>query len=198
LNQKAALRTQIRAARRALPPDQQRRAADSLVRHVSRLPCFVNSQRIALYYPDNGEIDPTGLLQLAWSMKKSCYLPVLHHVNGNRLRFALVRPGTRLVKNRYGIPEPEHGPRQWLMARQLDLILLPLVAFDAQANRLGMGGGYYDLTLSFLRHRSLWKRPRLLGAAHELQKVDRLTTEPWDVPLDGVVTDKALYRSPGP
>ena len=76
----------------------------------------------------------------------------------------------------------------------LDLILLPLVGFDLKGNRLGMGGGYYDRTLSYLRHRRFWIKPRLVGVAHECQKVDSLIARPWDIPLDAVVTETAFYR----
>ena len=94
--------------------------------------------------------------------------------------------------NRYGIPEPmDTQPRS---ARQLDLLLIPLVGFDSAGHRLGMGGGYYDATLAFLRHRRHWRKPRLLGVAYECQKVEALPHDPWDMPLDAVLTERRLYR----
>ena len=68
-----------------------------------------------------------------------------------------------------------------------------LVGFDARCNRLGMGGGYYDRTLAYLRHRVHWRRPLLVGVAHECQRVERLEANPWDVPLDLVVTERRIY-----
>jgi 5-formyltetrahydrofolate cyclo-ligase len=80
---------------------------------------------------------------------------------------------------------------------RLDLLLVPLVGFDADCNRLGMGGGFYDRTLAYLTRRTHWRRPRLVGIAHECQRVERLETGPWDVPLDAVATERRLYWRPG-
>jgi 5-formyltetrahydrofolate cyclo-ligase len=68
------------------------------------------------------------------------------------------------------------------------------VAFDDHGVRLGVGRGYYDRTFKFLRHRSLWRRPKLLGVAYELQHVGLLTPSSWDVPLWGVVTNARVRR----
>lgn len=76
----------------------------------------------------------------------------------------------------------------------LDLIILPLVAFDLSGNRLGMGGGFYDRTLSFKHQRCHWKGPKLIGIAHELQRVDLLPVNDWDIPLDAVITEQKLYQ----
>ena len=72
----------------------------------------------------------------------------------------------------------------------LDLVLMPLVAFDKAGNRLGMGKGYYDRSLKILNHRKAWRRPRLTGIAYEFQRVDKIDNEPWDIPLQFALTDK--------
>jgi len=74
----------------------------------------------------------------------------------------------------------------------LDIALVPLVAFDDYGRRLGMGGGYYDRTFAYLRHREHWRRPKLIGVAFEFQRVAELPAQPWDVPLDGIITEKGL------
>ena len=53
-----------------------------------------------------------------------------------------------------------------------------------------MGGGFYDATLAYLKQRKVWRKPKLIGIAHEIQKVKKLQTNLWDVPLDAVVTEK--------
>ena len=89
----------------------------------------------------------------------------------------------RYAENQYGIPEPVGTPA--CAAWQLDLILVPLVAFDDRGNRLGMGGGYYDRLLSGSEH---WpRRPRLLGVAHACQRAEALPVEAWDMPLNDVI-----------
>ena len=121
-------------------------------------------------------------------------MPILTYMIGERLWFAPVTPDSRFVLNRFGIPEPLAPSRSLIDARQLDLILMPLVGFDQQGNRLGMGGGFYDRTLAFMHHRKAWHRPKLVGLAHALQQVDSLEPSSWDVPLDGVATDKQLFN----
>ena len=84
-------------------------------------------------------------------------------------------------------------PRERRYGRELDLILAPLVGFDTHGNRLGMGGGYYDRTFAYLKHRLHWQKPRLIGLAYELQRVADLANHAWDVPLQSVVTEQHIY-----
>lgn len=190
------LRRNLRARRVRLTPEEQRAAAAGLARRVSATHAFQTSRRIACYFPNDGEIDPTPLMQTIWSRRKVCYLPVLSRLSHDRLWFAPVWPDTAFAPNKFGIPEPLAPARSFVRAAQLDLILAPLVGFDVQGNRLGMGGGYYDRSLAFLRGRRRWRKPRLLGVAHECQRVDKLVANPWDIPLDGVITDRGAYFAP--
>lgn len=187
----------LRARRLALSPEAQRLASRRLAAMLAGLPLFRTCRRIACYMPADGEIDPTPVMERIWRMRKTCYLPVLSRLSHDRLWFAPVTPGTELAANRYGILEPAVPARDLVRAQELDLILLPLVGFDARGNRLGMGGGFYDKSLEFLRHRRLWKKPHVLGLAHDFQKVAALVADPWDVPLQGVVTDVAVYTAEG-
>jgi 5-formyltetrahydrofolate cyclo-ligase len=95
--------------------------------------------------------------------------------------------------NRFGIPEPTSKGRHIRPARHLDVLLVPLVGFDSTGNRIGMGGGYYDRTLAFLNRRRQWRRPRLIGIAHECQRVAAIEPRAWDVPLQAVATERRLY-----
>ena len=97
-----------------------------------------------------------------------------------------------LKANRYGIPEPNCHANEWIEPHQLDLVLMPLVGFDSEGNRLGMGGGYYDRSFAFLTQPGSIQKPHLLGIAHELQRVDTLPHEAWDVPMNAVVTEQGL------
>jgi len=186
-----ALRNEMRALRQGLGVAEQREAAKRLAEILAHSALFRRSRHIAFYLANDGELDPTILLQKAWNMGKVCYLPVI--TPGQSLLFAPYAKGDPLALNRFGIPEPSHPEVKVFSARVLDLVLTPLVAFDDRGNRLGMGGGFYDRTLSFLRHRRAWRKPRLLGIAHDLQRTTALPAEAWDVPLDGVATDRQLY-----
>ena len=190
--QRNTLRKELRQQRRALTAQQQQAAATALDRVLGRQPLFLRSQHIAIYLPNDGEMDLSPLLQRALAMGKKCYLPVLSPLYHNRLWFAPYHSDSRLSLNRFGIPEPDCNHRQMRPVWALDLILTPLVAFDTQGNRLGMGGGFYDRTLAYLNRRQHWRKPRLLGTAHAFQQVAQLPCESWDIPLQGVVTEKEL------
>ncbi|MFB3087409.1 MAG: 5-formyltetrahydrofolate cyclo-ligase, partial [Acidiferrobacterales bacterium] len=110
--------------------------------------------------------------------------------------FAPAAPGTVLVANHFGILEPAAGRRDLVRAQKLDLILLPLVGFDPRGNRLGVGAGFYDRTLAILRHRKHWRKPHLIGLAHDLQRIDQLDSDPWDIALQAIVTDEQVYAMP--
>lgn len=188
----AGLRRHMRSQRRALSTHEQRLASAMTLGLILRHPFFLRARHIALFLPNDGEIDISELLPIAWDMNKHCYLPVLASP-GQRLTFAPMKKDSRLALNRYGIPEPVVPHHRLRQPQQLDLVLAPLVAFDLQGNRLGMGGGYYDRSFAFLRHRRHWRHPHLVGVAHDFQRVDRLPQQPWDVPLEGIFTDQRFY-----
>lgn len=179
--------------RRMLSVAEQRRAGQDLARRVVATRLFRISRRIACYIPNDGEIDPSMIVERIWHMRKHAYLPVLSPRAADRLWFAEAFPGGELRPNRFGILEPVTTRAELVRADQLDLILLPLVAFDVHGNRLGMGGGFYDKSLEFLRRRRHWKKPHLVGIAHDFQKQARLPINDWDVPLDGIVTELCAY-----
>ncbi|WP_089725899.1 5-formyltetrahydrofolate cyclo-ligase [Candidatus Thiosymbion oneisti] len=187
------LRCRLRAARVALGPAEQRCHARALARSLGRQLAFLRTCRVGVYWSSDGEIDPCPLLQQAHTRRKRCFLPVLRPHPHRRLWFLEYRPGDPLANNRFGIPEPRLRNRRVRLPWALDLLLVPLVGFDARCNRLGMGGGYYDRTLAYLRRRRHWRRPRLIGIAHECQRVEALTPNPWDVPLDMIVTEACIY-----
>lgn len=194
MTERTKIRRLMRARRRQLDAAERRHAALRTVSLLNNSALLRNSRRIACYFPCNGEMDLTPLMQRIGAMGKHCYLPVLDELGSGRLWFAHYRAGDPLWLNRFGIPEPRR-PRQWLVKPwQLDLVLAPLVAFDTQGNRLGMGGGHYDRTLAFLQRRHHWHRPRFYGVAYEFQKVDRLEHRPWDIPLHGIITERHIYR----
>lgn len=113
-------------------------------------------------------------------------LPVL--CADEQLRFAPWRAGAPLVTGRFGIPEPDVPLSRLMEAAALDLVVVPLVGFDARCHRLGMGGGWYDRSFAFrIKHSA---PPWLVGAAFSTQRIDRLPAQPWDVRLDAVCTER--------
>ena len=191
------LRRMLRKARRALTPSEQRQAALGLYRQLAQHPLFRRAKHISLYLPTDGEIDPRLLLRAAQRRGKATYLPVLSAWPRTKMVFQRVRPGEKLEPNRFGILEPRVNVGRQRKVWALDLVLLPLVGFDDAGGRLGMGGGFYDRSLAYLARRSSWRKPTLLGLAHECQKVERLAQASWDVPLNGTVTDRRWYVAEG-
>jgi len=187
------LRRLLRKARRALTPGQQRQAAKGLFRQLTQDPHFRRAKHLSLYLPTDGEIDPRLLLREAQRRGKATYLPVLSAWPRTKMVFQRIRPGEKLTPNRFRILEPRANLARQRKVWALDLVLLPLVGFDDVGGRLGMGGGFYDRSLAYLARRQNWRKPTLLGLAHECQKVERLAQASWDVPLQGTVTDKAWY-----
>ncbi len=191
--EKIELRRSLRARRNTLPPEDRCLAAKRLASNLAGTRLFLTGRRIACYLPNDGEIDTGRVIEHIRRLRKILYLPVLSRLSHDRLWFAATKPKTKLALNRFGIPEPVVKSCDLIRAQELDLILMPLVGFDDQGHRLGMGGGFYDHSLEFLRHRNRWRKPHLLGIAYDFQRVNGLAADPWDVPLQGVVTDQTVY-----
>ncbi len=186
------LRRQLRQRRRALSPNAQRRAGQTLTRQLRNHPWLAKAKKVALYWPADGELDPRPLAKMLWRMGVNCYLPVLHPWLKRKLWFTPFTAQTRFRRNRFGIPEPLAHQSAPLSAQHLDLVLTPLVGFDRTGGRLGMGGGFYDATFAFKRRTPGHRKPKLIGLAHSCQEVERLPLEAWDIPLDAVVTEREV------
>lgn len=148
--------------------------------------------RIGFYLPFEGEMDLLPLLNRALELGKSCYLPVVPRRFEKKLNFTRLTERRSWYRNRFGIHE--HWSPRPARARQLDLLLMPLVGFDEAGYRLGMGGGFYDTSLAYLRRRKAWSKPHLIGIGYECQKVPEVPRDPWDMPLDAALTERCLYR----
>lgn len=185
------IRAEMRRRRRGLSESERAALSIKLARRLVYSALLRRSTRVACYLPNDGEVDLTPLIHTLWSMKRTSYLPVLHN---QQLWFLPFAADTPLASNRFGIPEPDVSSRRRCAPAALDLVLMPLVAFDDKGNRLGMGGGYYDQTFAYLRRRRRWRKPVLLGVAYELQRSDLLPACEWDVPLDGVATERGVTQ----
>jgi 5-formyltetrahydrofolate cyclo-ligase len=187
------LRKHLRRKRRSLSFEQQQQASEQLALNLLKHPDLRRARHIGIYLANDGEIDPHLYIDLARRKGIHFYLPILHPVYPGKLVFSPYFDGIRLSANRFGIPEPPFPRSRRRPAWALDAVLFPLVGFDENGGRLGMGGGFYDRTFAFSRIRP-GMAPKLIGLAHDFQKVRELPIEPWDVPLHGVVTDKGRYR----
>lgn len=177
------MRREVRAARRAIPESVRRAADKAILARIRSLAVWRSARQVALFLPFDGEPDLTPLLRSGG--RRSYYVPV---ITRKAMTFAALGPDIRLVKNFYGILEPE--PKLLIDPRSLDLVLTPLVAFDRRGTRVGVGAGYYDRCFRFLRHRETWRKPKLVGCAYQLQQRDSIRRNPWDIPLWAAVTEQ--------
>lgn len=184
------LRQRNRKLRAELDENQLARAAEKLCHRIMTLDEYQRASRIAAYFAVNGEIGLAPLIEQALAAGKQVFLP---NLDQQALRFSPYFHDQKMRINKFRLPEPDVGDDEMLAPAELDLVLVPLVVFDAERNRIGMGGGFYDRSFEF-RKRAQTTSPALVGVAHEFQKVDKLVPEAWDVRLDMVVTDAALYR----
>jgi 5-formyltetrahydrofolate cyclo-ligase len=195
-NKRTEIRVNIRKARNALSKSQQKSAATSLKMNLSQL---LNQQKpakklnIGIYFSNDGELDTSLLIKDLWDKKHALHLPVIHPFSTTSLLFQRYEKNSPMRANRYGIFEPTLNCAQICPLAELDILLIPLVAFDESGNRLGMGGGYYDRTLARL-HDEHWQSPQLIGLAHDCQKVNQLPVESWDVPLKTIITPSKTYH----
>jgi len=193
MTDRTALRRRLRDARRSTPPAVRIAAAEGLATRLLALSALPARGYVAGYWASDGEIG-LHVFQLRLPSDLVYCLPVLHD---DQLRFAPWRAGDPLVTNRYGIPEPDVEPSSALDARAMALVVTPLVGFDAQGHRLGMGGGWYDRSFAFRQTDAA--PPLLVGAAFASQQVDTLEAASWDVPLDAICTEsRTLFPSPRP
>ncbi|NJD32544.1 MAG: 5-formyltetrahydrofolate cyclo-ligase [Gammaproteobacteria bacterium] len=190
-----AARRRLRALRLALPADERRCAEQAITDALRRIRVFRRGRRVAVYLAMRGEVDLTGIIAAARRAGCELCVPRITSLRRGTMVFVPFHPDAGLRRNAYGIAEPVAVARQRLKPQSLDVVLLPVVGFDRDGNRLGMGAGYYDRALRQRRDAARrWKRPRLVGLAYSCQEVEHIRRSPWDVPLDLVVTEREIIQ----
>ena len=187
--------------RRLLTDSARRNLGQAASLHLPKLQQRLpKNARIGLYYDGFGELPTQPLLDWCQRLGYLPYLPVVGSLGrtnegfeDKRLRFVpvyhskLLNIPTRI--HHLGMKQNHH--RRLLWARELDGIICPLVAADLYGNRMGMGGGFYDTTLG-KGYRSGAKKPLKIGWCYDFQVVEQLQRQPWDVPLDGLITPSGI------
>jgi 5-formyltetrahydrofolate cyclo-ligase len=184
------MRQANRKRRGALDAKQLQAAAEALAQRIIELDVYARSTKLAVYFAVNGEISLDVVIDHALAAGKRVFLP---NLDRESLRFSPYFREQKMRINTFRLPEPDVGDEQMLQPDQLDLVLAPLVVFDEDRNRIGMGGGFYDRSFA-MRKDATVLQPVLIGVAHELQKVEQIIPEEWDVRLDMVITDEKVYR----
>lgn len=186
---KQAVRLTCQQIRKNLSPEYQKTVSNQICMQIRKLDQYRYAKKIALYKAANGEIDLSSLWRSAPTQGKYCYFPALN--DDKTLSFLPATPASSFQKNRYGIDEPLVDRELAASPEKLDLIFVPLVAVDPKGTRLGMGAGYYDRSFSGRR------LPLLVGVAYEFQRLSFIEAYPWDISLNVVITEQAVYWSEG-
>lgn len=161
--------------------------------HLTRWEFLQHTKTVGCYLSFQAEMPTQAIIKSLWQKNKNVLLPLLHNNGSPTLHFHPYSPGTKLTNNRFGIPEPHYNPQHETPAQSLDLVLMPLLGFDRCGSRMGMGGGFYDRTFEFILHDTVnKKRPFMLGLAMDVQELSELERQPWDVPLDGILTESGI------
>lgn len=185
---KSDLRKKFREICSNIPSAYREKAAQAAAKRLVNLPLFKQSERIACYLATKKEFDTSPLIEAIWQAKKHCYLPiVVAEENEKTLRFERYEYGDALHANRYSILEPINTTRR-IAAENLDMVIVPLIAFDCYGHRLGTGGGYYDRAFAFL-HAQAKQTPQMIGLGYTVQQIASLPFDPWDIVLNGVLTE---------
>tara|TARA_S200000501_G_C20472419_1_gene590061 strand:+ start:13 stop:546 length:534 start_codon:yes stop_codon:yes gene_type:complete len=140
----------------------------------------VTGKMIGGYYPYNHEID---ILQILEKFEQKKFIITLPKIKKNsQMNFFQWSLNDPLSLNKFGIPEPISK-----MVKYPDVLLVPLVAFDKNLNRIGYGGGFYDRYIKKIRKR---KKVLTIGFAYSFQKIKKIPTNNYDIKLDFIITNK--------
>ncbi len=191
------VRRRMRALRRNLEPQFRRDAQQAIRLHLRQLGIWKRDRRVSTFLSFGGEVDLRSTFADAWSAGAKLFVPLIVRRRSGHLSFVPITRETQFRSNWYGIEEPASGLKGQKFLREMDVVLVPTVAFDARGHRLGMGAGYYDRALQRRRDRSRsWRRPLLVGIAFSFQEVDAIAPAAWDVALDLVVTERGIIHCP--
>lgn len=198
ITEKSAIRQHLLSKRLNLSETERTIWDQQIFQQLISCDFFKQANRFACYFSHLNEPQLVHLildyLQTTDNTRqKSLYLPILKKsATGSYLSFGLCDVKTHYKNNLYNIPEPDVPAELELNASELDLILMPLVGFNSLKQRIGMGGGFYDRTLSFKVEQPKHK-PYLVGIAYECQKLENIPVETHDIGLDNVITESRLY-----
>jgi len=190
------IRIAIREKRNALTLPFQNDSATQLVSQLAKNSRITKAKSIAIYLSSDGELNTTPFIQWCWQNNIRTYLPVIHPFSKGHLLFIEYNQTTKMKRNIYGILEPQLNVTKIKRPDTIDIMFTPLVAFDNSGQRLGMGGGFYDRTLSrwyqsFQQNKQSLPFP--IGLAHDCQKIAEVPAESWDIPIPEIITPTQHY-----
>lgn len=179
---KESLREQLQRTRAAMSASARLEAAAAMALHFSDHPYLTYAASFAAYVSMRAEAEPLPIFTRMAKFGKRTALPRIG--DDDMLHFHEWSPGHPLEEGLHGTRQPEASSPEFIP----EVVLVPLLGFDAQGYRLGYGGGYYDRTIAHLRA-TCEKPPLFVGMAFAAQEVPHIPTEPHDARLDGILTE---------
>lgn len=189
---KKQLRKDIRQRRSAIAPEQRENWNALINRNLEAYVRQHQPRQVAAFLAFDGEADILPALTVLAQLGVKLALPVVTDAPGKSvITMREWHPADALAPNRFGIAEPANSPE--VHVTDIDLVLVPLVGWDRAGNRLGMGASFYDRLFQPFVERD---RPTRMGVAYELQRVDSIPSEPWDIRLHGILTENGWSSCP--
>ena len=174
------LRREKIQAREALLPEVRREFSADIAQRLTQMPEYRAAETVMLYRAVKGEVSLDGLSgkRFVWPL---C-------IGEGEMIALLPEDESAWQKGYCGIPEPVRRRSREIAPEEIDLVICPCTVFDPACRRMGMGKGFYDRFLPWC------SKAHFVAVAFEAQKVELLSANPWDVPMDAVVTEKTVYR----
>ncbi|RKD31323.1 5-formyltetrahydrofolate cyclo-ligase [Thermohalobacter berrensis] len=185
--EKAKLRKEMLKRRSSMSKKQVQTLSDKIIATLTKFPIFTDGKNIMTYLSFNNEINTFNLIKHCMENNKRVIVPYCEERNIRIIPSEIKDMSKELVKNKFGFYEPKHDYLRPFNHNNIDMIIVPGLAFDKRCYRIGFGKGYYDRFLSRIK-------PEIptIGLAYSFQIVDRILEEDFDVPLDYVITEKKI------
>jgi 5-formyltetrahydrofolate cyclo-ligase len=184
---KASIRINSQEKRKSILALEKRFNSERIVNRILQKEQFVQAMVIMMYMPTDYEPDIHPLIEKAQSLGKTVCVPLC--LPEKQMLAVVPREWSGLTVNNYGIVEPREGEYTVVEPENIDMVIVPGIAFDSQCNRLGRGAGFYDRFLSKCRPDTV-----KIGVCFETQVYKEIPAEDTDVPMDLLVTDITTYK----
>ena len=187
---KTSLRKEKIQERDSIPKKERDLAGGKTAAHFMNTYGELDFEKVSIYSPIKNEVPTETITSYIRESGKKCFLPLIDKdLNNKEMKFSEFTSQTTLVKNKFNIPESSNS--SLIMASELELVIMPLVAFDNKGYRLGMGQGYYDFTF---KNFQLNKKQVFLGLAYDFQKIGSCHPEEHDLKMDAVICPSGIYK----
>ena len=187
---KTSLRKEKIQERNSISKKERDLAEKNTAAHFMNTYRELDFEKISIYFPIKNEVSTETITSFIRESGKKCFLPLIDKdLNNKEMKFSEFTSQTTLVKNKFNIPESSNS--SLIIASELELVIMPLVAFDNKGYRLGMGQGYYDFTF---KNFQLNKKQVFLGLAYDFQKTESCYPEEHDLKMDAVICPSGIYK----